>query len=203
MSYQFKNITVLVVESTRAMFDLTRSVLQAFGVNQVYSAYSADEGFETFCRINPDLVIIDWLEDPANGLDLTRRIRTDKSSMNPFIPIILMTGYSQKKRVLQARDSGITEFLVKPFTAKALYQKIEQLVERPRHFVNSEHYFGPDRRRKRDGDYKGPERRSPRQPEAKPPAATTVSMATAVAKAKEIKERQAKAIDSGQKDDWT
>jgi two-component system chemotaxis response regulator CheY len=200
MSYQFKNITVLVVESTRAMFDLTRSVLQAFGVNQVYSAYGADEGFETFCRVNPDLVIIDWLEDPANGLELTRRIRTDPKSPNPFMPIIMMTGYSQKKRVLQARDSGITEFIVKPFTAKALYQKIEQLVERPRHFVSSENYFGPDRRRKRDGEYKGPDRRSDQQPEVKP-ATSTVSLTSAVAKAKEIKARHDKE-NPAKKDEW-
>ncbi len=200
MSYQFKNITVLVVESTRAMFDLTRSVLQAFGVNQVYSAYGADEGFETFCRVNPDLVIIDWLEDPANGLELTRRIRTDAKSPNPFMPIVMMTGYSQKKRVLQARDSGITEFIVKPFTAKALYQKIEQLVERPRHFVSSENYFGPDRRRKREGEYKGPDRRSDQQPDVKA-AANTVSLTSAVAKAKEIKARHDKA-NPDKKDEW-
>lgn len=200
MSYQFKNITVLVVESTRAMFDLTRSVLQAFGVNQVYSAYGADEGFEAFCRVNPDLIIIDWLEDPGNGLELTKRIRTDKKSPNPFVPIVLMTGYSQKKRVLQARDSGITEFLVKPFTAKALYQKIEQLIERPRHFVSTDGYFGPDRRRKRESEYKGPDRRG-EQPEPKA-ATTTVSLATAVAKAKEIKERQEQAGEK-KKEEWS
>ncbi|MDE1152614.1 MAG: response regulator [Micavibrio sp.] len=195
MSYQFKNITVLVVESTRAMFDLTRSVLQTFGVNQVYSAYGCDEGYDTFCRVNPDLVVIDWLEDPNNGLELTRRIRTNRNSPNPFIPIVLMTGYSQKKRVLQARDSGITEFLVKPFTAKALYQKIEQLIERPRHFVSTENYFGPDRRRKREGDYRGPDRRTPDQPVARPPEERAVEaprLSSAVQKAKEIKERRDK-----------
>jgi DNA-binding response OmpR family regulator len=207
MSYQFKNITVLVVESTRAMFDLTRSVLQAFGVNQVYSAYACDEGYESFCRVNPDLVIIDWLQEPKNGLELTRLIRVDDKSPNPFTPIIMMTGYSQKKRVLAARDSGITEFLVKPFTAKALYQKIEQLIERPRHFVSSENYFGPDRRRKREGDYGGPERRTDEPPqvrtlksEAPPPPKPApetvkrpaVNVSSAVQKAKEIKKRYEK-----------
>ncbi|MBI1214230.1 MAG: response regulator [Alphaproteobacteria bacterium] len=206
MSYQFKNITVLVVESTRAMFDLTRSVLQAFGVNQVYSAYSCDEGFEAFCRLNPDLVIIDWLQEPKNGLELTRSIRVDEKSPNPFTPIVLMTGYSQKRRVLMARDSGITEFLVKPFTAKALYQKIEQLIERPRHFVSSENYFGPDRRRKRQGDYSGPERRTDEpevrklEPEVLPPVTKTAKSAakgasnvsSAVQKAKDIKKRYEK-----------
>lgn len=159
MAYQFKNISVLIVESSRGMFDLTKSVLNTFGVNQVYSAYGFTEGFDTFIRVNPDLVIIDWLEDPNNGLELTKKIRRDPASMNPFTPIILMTGYSQKRRVIAARDSGITEFLVKPFTAKALYQRIEQLIEKPRSFVKCENYFGPDRRRKKDAEYSGPERR--------------------------------------------
>lgn len=159
MSYQFKNITVLVVESNHAMFDLTKAVLVTFGVNQVYSAYGFEQGYDSFCQLGPDLVIVDWLEDPQNGLELARKIRNHKGSPNPFVPIILMTGYSQKTRVLRARDAGVTEFLVKPFTAKTLYQRIEQLVERPRAFVRCESYFGPDRRRKREADYAGPERR--------------------------------------------
>lgn len=193
MSYQFRNITVLVVESTKAMFDLTKSVLTAFGVNQVYSAFGYDEGFETFCRVNPDLVIIDWLDDPKNGLELTKKIRTDAKSPNPFTPVVLMTGFSQKKRVLQARDSGITEFLVKPYTAKALYQKIEQLIEKPRHFVKSENYFGPDRRRGREEEYRGPERRDGDQPEARP--VTQVSISTALQKAKDIARKREQSSD--------
>lgn len=189
MSYQFRNITVLVVESTKAMFDLTKSVLVAFGVNQVYSAYGFDEGYDTYCRVNPDLVIIDWLDDPKNGLELTKKIRNDGTSPNPFTPVVLMTGYSQKKRVLQARDSGITEMLVKPYTAKALYQKIEQLIEKPRNFVRSENYFGPDRRRlTREEDYKGPDRRTLEQPE--PRLVTQVNISTALQKAKELQRRR-------------
>lgn len=165
MAYQFKNMTVLLVESTRAMSDLTKSILTTFGVTDIHTAFSTQEGFSKYCTLQPDLVIIDWLQEPDNGLDLTRRIRSDAQSPNPFTPIILMTGYSQKKRVLQARDSGITEFLVKPFTAKALYQRIEQIIEMPRYFVVSDKYFGPDRRRKRDSNYNGPDRRGDRQPE--------------------------------------
>lgn len=159
MSYQFKNITVLIIESSRAMFDLTKGVLTSFGVNQVYAAYGHDDGYDAYRRMAPDLIIIDWLGEPQSGLELTRKIRKDPTSPNPFTPIILMTGYSQKSRVIKARDSGITEFLVKPFTAKALYQRIEQLIERPRSFVKCDNYFGPDRRRKRDGEYSGPDRR--------------------------------------------
>jgi two-component system chemotaxis response regulator CheY len=49
---------------------------------------------------------------------------------------------------------------VKPFTAKALYQKIEHVIEKPRLFVLNDQYFGPDRRRKKDINYNGSERRS-------------------------------------------
>ncbi len=182
MSYQFKNITVLIIESSHAMFDLTKSVLLGFGVNQIYSAYGYEDGFRTLCRVNPDLVIVDWLDSP-DGLDLTKKIRMDEKSPNPFVPIILMTGYSQKKRVIMARDAGITEFLVKPFTARALYQRIEQLIERPRDFIKCEGYFGPDRRRKRDGEYKGPEKRENAEK-------------TAAAKAREIRDRSKENIDN-------
>jgi CheY-like chemotaxis protein len=171
MSYQFKNITVLVVETSESMFSLTKNVLATFGVNQIYSAYSAKEGFRSFCRLKPDLVITDWLEESSNGLDLTKMIRTDPASPNPFVPIILMTGYSQKRRVMMARDSGITEFIVKPFTARTLYQRIELLIEKPRMFVKFNTYFGPDRRRKRDGEYAGPERREDMPSPPKPVSA--------------------------------
>lgn len=189
MAYQFKNMTVLLVESTRAMSDLTKSILMTFGVTDIHTAFDADEGFEKFCALEPDLIIIDWMQEPDNGLELTKRIRSDEKSPNPFTPIVLMTGYSQKKRVLMARDSGITEFLVKPFTAKALYQRIEQIIEMPRYFVVSEKYFGPDRRRKRDSSYAGADRRSDEQPEPYSSPETIKATLTAAQKAKEIMKR--------------
>ena len=160
MTYKFENITVLVVESSHAMFELTRSVLKTFGIEKIEHANGYEEGFQTFQEINPDLVITDWLSEPLNGLELTKKIRSDPASPNPFVPIILMSGYSVKTRVLLARDSGITSFLAKPFTAKMLYKRIEELIEFPRQFVKNEHYFGPDRRRVRTDEYSGSERRS-------------------------------------------
>lgn len=198
MAYQFKNMKVLIVESTRAMSDLTKSVLMTFGVTDIHTAFDSEDGFKKFCTIEPDLVIIDWLQEPDNGLNLTRHIRSDKRSPNPFTPIILMTGYSQKRRVLQARDSGITEFLVKPFTAKALYQRIEQIIEMPRYFVVSDRYFGPDRRRKRDANYAGPDRRSDSQPEPFTSPERIKATLSAAEKAREILGRHSTTNDTQQ-----
>jgi DNA-binding response OmpR family regulator len=59
-----------------------------------------------------------------------------------------MTGFSARERVIAARDTGVTEFLVKPFTANDLYKRIDHVIMKPRQFVKSPDFFGPDRRRK-------------------------------------------------------
>jgi hypothetical protein len=60
---------------------------------------------------------------------------------------------------MAARDAGVTEFLVKPLSAKALYERILSVVLHPRPFVRTKNYFGPDRRRNSNPGYAGPERR--------------------------------------------
>ncbi|MGB0719528.1 MAG: response regulator [Bdellovibrionales bacterium] len=159
MSYQFKDIKILIVEDNLPVTDLIRSVLQAFGVQNIISARDGEEGYRMFCQESPDIVIADWMMKPLDGISLARRIRNDPLSPNQFVPFILMTGFSEKRRVLQARDSGITEFLVKPFNARDLYRRIAQIIERPRQFVRSEDFFGPDRRRLPGKGYVGPYRR--------------------------------------------
>lgn len=159
MTYKFDKLRVLVVEDNIPMLEICKALLLTFGVGEVLSAKNGEVGFELFCKENPDLVIADWMMYPMDGISLTRRIRNDPRSPNQFVPIILMTGFSEKKRVVQARDSGVTEFLVKPFTARDLYKRVTQIIERPRQFVKSEDFFGPDRRRKADLTYNGPLKR--------------------------------------------
>ncbi len=158
MSYQFENISVLIVEDNQPMLELTKSIMHTFGVLNVLTARNGEDGFKMFCQHKPDVVIADWMMKPMDGISLTRRIRNDPSSVNPFVPVVLMTGFSERRRVMQARDAGVTEFLVKPFNARDLYRRLSQLIERPRQFIRSEDFFGPDRRRKSgagfDGTYK-------------------------------------------------
>ena len=142
MAYQFHNISVLIVEDNLPMMELTRSLLEAFGIKRVDCAADGEEGFRKFCLTNHDIVIADWMMKPMDGISLTRRIRNDPKSPNQFVPVILVTGFSEKRRVIQARDSGVTEFLVKPFNARDLYRRIAQIIERPRQFVRSEDFFG-------------------------------------------------------------
>lgn len=161
------------------MQELLRSVLEAIGFKEIYTALDGQKGFEVFCQNSPDLVIADWMMSPINGITLANMIRTHKNSPNPYVPIILMTGFSQKNRVIEARDSGITEFMVKPFRVDDLYKRIERIIESPRQFVESETFFGPDRRRRKDRMYEGPKRR---QSDELTPAAIPLENNTLIAK---------------------
>jgi len=73
------------------------------------------------------------------------------------VPIIMLTGHSEKRRVIEARDTGVTEFLAKPISAKALYQRVLNVVANPRPFIKTKTYFGPCRRRNLYGTYVGPD----------------------------------------------
>jgi len=159
MAYDFRNARVLIVDDMQPMLSLVLSILKVFGFKDVHIAHDAEEGFRAFCQLNPDIVITDWQMEPYDGVELIRKIRRDPKSPNRFVPVILMSGYSHRARVEKARDGGVTEFLVKPFSAKDLYKRIEQLIEKPRKFVEAEQFFGPDRRRRAGDEYGGPLRR--------------------------------------------
>ena len=159
MPYQFDKISVLVVEDNQPMALMVKSILETFGISSIRLAKNGEEGFTAFCSINPDIVIADWMMKPMDGITLTRTIRNSPRTANPFVPIIIMTGFSEKARVEEARDAGVSEFLVKPFEAKDLYKRVVQVIERPRQFIRCDTFFGPDRRRRNDPQFTGPWRR--------------------------------------------
>jgi two-component system, chemotaxis family, chemotaxis protein CheY len=104
------------------------------------------------------IVFADNLMAPMNGIEMVRNIRAGVDGINSFIPVIMVSGYSDIVHIMEARDAGINEFLAKPVSAKLIYLRICSVIESPRSFVNSEEFFGPDRRR-RPVDIDGDERR--------------------------------------------
>lgn len=159
MAYQFHRFRVLIVEDMSPMLRLKRAILKNFGFEEIDEVMNGADGFEMFQKRMPDIVLTDWLMKPVDGIELTKRIRGEPKSVRPDVPIIMITGYSYKTRVEQARDAGVTEFLVKPFTAQDMYKRITQVIEKPRLFVDSGDFYGPDRRRQSNKSYYGPLRR--------------------------------------------
>jgi len=159
MTYKLSTVSVLLVEDMQPMRVLLKSVLDIMGFKNVHIASNGEQAFEMFCEHKPDIVITDWMMDNMSGMELITLIRQDDRSPDPFVPVILMTGYSNQSRVELARDSGMTEFLAKPFKAKDLCARIVQIIEKPRQFIKNEHFFGPDRRRRKDESPKGAPKR--------------------------------------------
>ena len=155
----FGRLRFLLIEDNPHMRRIVRALLYGFGAREVYEAEDGAAGIEAFTQNVPDIVITDWVMPIFDGLELTKMIRQPDANANPFVPIIMLTGHSEKRRVMAARDAGVTEFLAKPISSKALYQRILNVVANPRPFIRTETYFGPDRRRNTNANYIGPERR--------------------------------------------
>lgn len=159
MPYRFDTVKLLIVDDMAPMLDLMKTSLDIMGFKQILTAKNGEEAFRLICDHDPDLILTDWVMEPMDGLQLAQKIRRDPMSPNPYVPIIMMTGFSSRLRVEASRDHGITEFMVKPFTARDLYTRIHQIIEKPRQFVDASEFFGPDRRRKIAKDYVGARRR--------------------------------------------
>lgn len=154
-------LRILVVDDNRHAVEIVRSILASVGAQQIVPSSTAHDAFRQMQQQTIDLVILDQnLGAGGEGIQLVKRIRNDPASPNPYMPILMLTGYADEKRVTAARDAGVSEFLVKPFTVAGLLKRIEALILHPRPFVRSGSYFGPDRRRRADPKYAGPERRA-------------------------------------------
>lgn len=159
-----KELTVLVVEDSPLMQDIVVSILDSFGFGTILTASDGEQAFQIHQHHRPDLILTGWHMEPIDGLELCQWIRRNKYSVNRAVPIILMTSYTEQTRITNARDKGVTEILVKPFTAHELARRLMHVIDMPRDFIESLHFFGPDRRRRSDEGYKGRNRRT-RNPE--------------------------------------
>lgn len=160
MGYRLDRLAVLIVDDNQHMRSLVRTILESLGVSQIVEARDGAHALEKMGQSQIDLIITDWNMDPLDGLALTRHLRTSPESPDQFVPVIMLSGHTERARVMQARDAGVTEFMAKPVSARSLYARIVSIIENPRPFVRTNDYFGPDRRRQML-PFEGPDRRKP------------------------------------------
>ncbi|MHA1598212.1 MAG: response regulator [Alphaproteobacteria bacterium] len=151
-------VSILIVEDNLHFRTLIRTILQALGFENIEEARDGAEALEVLSSFEADLAIIDWKMDGVDGLECVRRIRTEPDEATKFLPIIMVTGYTGDSLAKQAMDVGVNDFLGKPVSAKSLMSRIISVLGDARPFIQSDNFFGPDRRR--DGvEYEGGERR--------------------------------------------
>jgi len=160
MAYKLNNVAVLVVDSNHNHMQLIKEVLRPLGVTRISECTNAKDALTYLENNVVDIIFTEWhMDGEMDGMGLVDWIRKNPASKNVFVPIVMVTAQSEEWKVVKARDVGITEFLVKPFSAKTMARRITVVIENPRQFVRTDDFFGPDRRRHRVSTYTGEERR--------------------------------------------
>ena len=157
-NYDLSELNILLAERSPLMRRLFRGVLRELGVQEVRDVSNAEAAYDHFQKASPDVIFTDW-SPGLDGLGLTQETRVGEDTSNPYVPIIVVTAYTEFQHVTRARDSGVNEYLAKPVSARRIYSRICSLVDNERPFIRCRDFFGPDRRRRRI-DHGGHERRA-------------------------------------------
>ncbi len=115
---------VLVVDDSNTMRKIIIKSLQSIGIPNAVEASDGTEALRIFQEDSFDLVLTDWNMPGRSGLEFVKEIR----KTNATVSIMMVTTESAKTRVLEAIQAGVNDYLVKPFTADLLQEKLERLV---------------------------------------------------------------------------
>lgn len=151
-------VDLLVVDDHRLTRTIIGEILSALDRPRIRFAEDGAQAVEEILLSPPDIAVVDF-HMPFDGLALLDFIRRGPKSPDPSLPVIVMTGMTERRRIEALRDGGADEIIVKPFTAKAVLARIAAVIDRPRPFIVAPRFVGPDRRRLAEG-YDGPPRRS-------------------------------------------
>ncbi|ALL13814.1 response regulator [Caulobacter henricii] len=159
MAADYANLRFLLVDDNHHMRAIVAAILNGVGVRHIREATDGAEALQAMRESMIDIAIVDFKMSPLDGVQFTQLVRNSPDSADPFLPIIMLTGFAERHRVFEARDSGVTEIVVKPVTARSLLDRIDAVIFKPRPFIRSADYFGPCRRRRDDPNHAGPFRR--------------------------------------------
>lgn len=141
-------MTVLVVEDDVLMQGMLKDILYTLGFGKILLASDGKKAIELFNHTQVDFIICDWRMPEMNGIEFTKYIRNLPTLYNKFVDIIMLTGNAELQNVVEARNAGVTEYMIKPFKVKHLCDRIIEIVEKPREFVITKEFKGPSRRRR-------------------------------------------------------
>jgi two-component system, chemotaxis family, chemotaxis protein CheY len=156
----FSRVLVLVVDDNHYMRVIVCTMLRAMGIKHIREASDGAEALEIVRDWRPDVIILDLVMETIDGIEFTKLVRRGSDSPHRYVPIIMMTGHTDRGHVIEARDAGVNEFVAKPLTARALIDRMRSVMDVERLFVKSPYFTGPDRRRKKNPGYEGPFRRA-------------------------------------------
>ena len=113
-------LTYLIVDDSRFNRKIVREALNLFDVRRIRDAKDAIEAMKILSKEIIDLVLTDYEMPLVTGVELTRMIRKKKEALNPELPVIIISGFSEENRIREAMAAGIEEYVTKPFAPDKL-----------------------------------------------------------------------------------
>lgn len=117
---------ILLVDDSRTIRNIQKRTLEQLGYTEVLEAGDGVEALSVIGKVRPDLMIVDWNMPNMDGITLVRKVRESDRAL----PIIMCTTEAEKKRVIEAIQAGVNNYIVKPFTPQSLAEKIQQTIKR-------------------------------------------------------------------------
>jgi two-component system, chemotaxis family, chemotaxis protein CheY len=147
LAHRIQALCVLIVDDNQYMRKMVRNLLVNCGVKDIYEAGDGITALDTIRTVGPDVVVLDWEMPLLSGAELVRIVRSPGVFPMPDVPIIMLSGHGERWRVVEAIRLGVHEYLVKPVSAKALYDRLVSITLQPRPTVQLGDYYGPEPRR--------------------------------------------------------
>jgi CheY-like chemotaxis protein len=158
VTLNLSDLSILIADSNAYARRIIHGILRGFGANKLLEVANEKDLLRTLTVQKIDILICDERLPEHGGLALARAIRRNAKNENRTMPILVMTGDARESTIRQARDAGANMVVTKPMSPKSLYDRLAWIAFRPRKFIDTDAYFGPDRRFKTEG-YPGPGRR--------------------------------------------
>ncbi len=122
------NIKILVVDDFSTMRRIVKNVLKQLGYTNIEEAEDGADGLTKLKGKRFDFIITDWNMPNLDGLEMLKDVRADEELKG--IPVMMVTAEAEKEKVVLAIKAGVNNYIVKPFTAETLKQKMDQIYDR-------------------------------------------------------------------------
>lgn len=137
----------LVLDDSHFSRVLIKAALSQFNVRHIIEASNAVTAIQILREQAIDVILVDQQMPEISGVEFTKMVRSGSEGvLCTEVPIIMISGHCDKQTVLDARNAGVHEYLAKPIAPATLMKRIEMTLFKPRPFVRTSEYTGPDRR---------------------------------------------------------
>jgi two-component system, chemotaxis family, chemotaxis protein CheY len=150
-SLNLKGLMFLVADSNPYFSRIVVGLLRSFGANNIAEVRNSYDAIRMLNGQKVDILLCDDKLPPHGGLQVTHAIRRKADNENRNVPIMIMAGDTRESMIKIARDAGANMVIAKPLSPTSLYDRLSWIAFNPRQFVDTETYYGPDRRFKIEG----------------------------------------------------